>query len=534
MTEEADGQDPHRGERALVEFLRTRPAAIVFAVGPGRRLVPAEPLLRELGFPDHRSDVRGLPSDYVTPADVHLISRAGQRAAADGRADCAVHLRSGELVTLTLFRLARHDVVSVFAMGQVDGQEHPVDLAHALRSFDYSLNSGLILCNDSGIIVEVDEWVRSLIGRPRDAVVGVAVIEFIHPDDLETSLEGWNSARANPGVPVRFRGRILGEAGAHTWIEAILTSVTEDGVDRVQIELHDVSSEVAAQEALLAEKDLISQLTQSLPVGVAKFDPNGRLEYQNDRLDQLVGGRASELVPALVHPRSEVAETPLALAFAGLLNHGVDSRLVVEQPRMWARFVEWSLNPVKDQSGSVVGGVLCVSDVTEAHELRARLEHQAVTDPLTGCLNRAGTLEVIEAGLSVANLRSGIGALFVDLDDLKLINDTHGHAAGDEVLAVVVRRLSSAIRPGDAIGRIGGDEFVVVAPKVPSASVADDLGARITGAVSGVALVGGQEIEVSISVGVAWACSGSADELLERADRAMYAQKQARRTQRTG
>ena len=223
--------------------------------------------------------------------------------------------------------------------------------------------------------------------------------------------------------------------------------MTATGV--VRLELYDISTEVAATEALVAERELIGLLTETLPVGVAKFDAQGRVEHANGRLTELLAPLdPQELLGRAV--RGEIEDVELAAAFHALMRDGVASRLVVDHidANGTMRHLEWTIRAALGGSGEVTGGVVCIADVSEAIRLRAALEGRASTDALTGCLNRAGTVAALELALSNVAVTGGVGVLFIDLDDFKSINDTRGHAVGDAVLEVVASRLRGALRSG--------------------------------------------------------------------------------------
>jgi diguanylate cyclase (GGDEF)-like protein len=161
-----------------------------------------------------------------------------------------------------------------------------------------------------------------------------------------------------------------------------------------------------------------------------------------------------------------------------------------------------------------------------------RLAHQARHDRLTGLPNRALILDRLERGLQGRRPADRLAVLFVDLDRFKPINDSLGHEAGDEVLRTVADRLRQAVRPGDTVGRLAGDEFVVVCDDLPQVREAVDIAGRLVAAVGDPIVLrspaaAGREVNIGASVGVAFAGpAASPDELLGDADVAMYHAKQ--------
>jgi diguanylate cyclase (GGDEF)-like protein len=174
--------------------------------------------------------------------------------------------------------------------------------------------------------------------------------------------------------------------------------------------------------------------------------------------------------------------------------------------------------------GEVTGAIGCVSDVTERVQLRRELEIRASVDPLTSCLNRVATLELLDATLERQAEGGGPTAImFVDLNQFKQVNDGLGHAAGDAVLQIAARRLDASLRDGDRVGRIGGDEFLVICPEVESRSVALRIGERIAATLTSDVNLGDATVELRAAVGVAWTDVGlDADAFIAHADLAMY------------
>ena len=163
--------------------------------------------------------------------------------------------------------------------------------------------------------------------------------------------------------------------------------------------------------------------------------------------------------------------------------------------------------------------------VTEEAE---RLRHSSLHDPLTGLANRVLLQERLEhAAARAARTSNASAVLFIDLDRFKRVNDTYGHVAGDQVLMAVARRLLAALRPGDTLARVGGDEFVLLCENLTSSNDVDVVATRIAEALAAPFAIAGAELSITASVGVAFAGPESSitPDLLEDADTAMYQAK---------
>ncbi len=170
--------------------------------------------------------------------------------------------------------------------------------------------------------------------------------------------------------------------------------------------------------------------------------------------------------------------------------------------------------------------------IEERDKLQHRLAHQATHDALTGLCNRAAAISALEHSLARARRTSdALGLLYIDLDDFKRANDTHGHHVGDRILKEVAARMREIVRGGDLLARFGGDEFVVVAEGIGDANQAASLAARLIEAVAAPIECGDLHHSVGASVGVAVALDGVDDpeQLLARADLALYRAKQGGR-----
>ena len=175
--------------------------------------------------------------------------------------------------------------------------------------------------------------------------------------------------------------------------------------------------------------------------------------------------------------------------------------------------VEISLSPLRTEQGMLVSAA--VRDVSERKQAQLQLAHQALHDALTGLPNRVLLADRLEQALArSARTGSEVAVLFIDLDRFKLVNDSRGHAAGDELLVTVADRLRGVVRTDDIVARFGGDEFVVVCEDQRAAFEASLVAERITEVAPGAVLVDGQEIFLTASVGIAVA---DGDRLARRA-----------------
>ncbi|EPN08356.1 response regulator/sensory box/GGDEF domain/EAL domain protein, partial [Pseudomonas syringae pv. actinidiae ICMP 18804] len=178
--------------------------------------------------------------------------------------------------------------------------------------------------------------------------------------------------------------------------------------------------------------------------------------------------------------------------------------------------------------------VLTVLDMSVVRDLYQQLEKQAVTDALTGLLNRRGLYQAVESML-LRNERADkyLVVLFMDLDGFKQINDALGHDAGDQVLLWVAEQFKDSMRPYDVLARIGGDEFTVVIDGLDYPEQAAKIAEKLIERVSGRRQVNGVDITLGASVGIATFpdCGSNLDGLLRAADIAMYEAKRAGRQQ---
>ena len=181
--------------------------------------------------------------------------------------------------------------------------------------------------------------------------------------------------------------------------------------------------------------------------------------------------------------------------------------------------------PLCDAAGHSLGELRMILDITERKRATARIEHMALHDSLSGLPNRVLLQERAEQALERARRHSGGFALaLIDLDRFKQINDTLGHAVGDEVLKMIAQRLTSAVRTSDTVARMGGDEFALLLPDILNPDQAMEVAQKILAAMANDLLVERHRLHITASIGIALYPAHGADlpVLLRNADAAMY------------
>ena len=289
-------------------------------------------------------------------------------------------------------------------------------------------------------------------------------------------------------------------------------------------------------EARLAESEKrLRDIADNLPVMISYIDKDQRMLFLNETFSKwtgldhrtTIGKTVAEAIPAeLYEPRRE----PLARALAG---ERVEFHIESAAAGV-ARSLHNLYLPDVDENGAIRGLYALSTDVTERRQLERRLAELARTDALTGLPNRYSFNEQLAAVIKRAHRAQSFTALlFLDVDRFKLINDSHGHGVGDEVLREFARRLLQLVRATDFVGRLAGDEFVVVLEGLNAAGEAEIVAGKIIEAINRPFAMSVGELSVGTSIGIAVHPRDELDgeELLGRADQALYLAKGAGRNQ---
>ncbi|HEV8670322.1 MAG TPA: EAL domain-containing protein [Candidatus Limnocylindria bacterium] len=258
--------------------------------------------------------------------------------------------------------------------------------------------------------------------------------------------------------------------------------------------------------------------------------PDGVVGFHTSSASSLLGagehGLVGRRLADLVHP-DDAASVDAVLQNALVAPGGsLELRLLHGDGAMWVH-VEALLGGSIE--GEIAGTVLTLRDVTQRKALEHRLRYEAVHDSLTQLPNRAEMQRGLSEAIAIAStVGNPLGVLFIDLDDFKAVNDTLGHSAGDQLLVAVARRIRTAVHADDLVARLGGDEFAVLVGRLRTPHDAATVAQRVLAAIQPPFMVAGQEVYVRASIGIATtdgSDGAAAEELIRRADTAMYAAK---------
>jgi diguanylate cyclase (GGDEF)-like protein/PAS domain S-box-containing protein len=387
----------------------------------------------------------------------------------------------------------------------------------------------------AAIIISVEEGMTEVLGwRPED-LLGRPSTDFIHPEDQPNAIVAWFEMIAAPGETRRFEGRYRTPNGEWKWIESINVNRLDDADNPVvETTMRKITIDKASlAEQLRARQQLLSRLSDAMPIGMFQIDSRRAITFTNDRLHAILGNPPAATVVAQFSCIEEDDQHLLDTALEVVLGDGavddVELRFVKGSGSNSGvrRVCVLSMRPLTDDVGHVTGAVGCIADVTEQVSLRKELELRANVDELTSCLSRSAILQLLATVLQKEQeAGGGLSILFVDLCRFKEVNDLFGHAAGDLVLQVAGARLRNMVREGDHVGRLGGDEFLVVCPGITSNKTALEIAERIRRSLTDRLDLPTGSFELQASVGVALSSSSSdPDTLIAQADYAMYEAK---------
>ncbi|MEA2594436.1 MAG: hypothetical protein QOF01_905 [Thermomicrobiales bacterium] len=408
----------------------------------------------------------------------------------------------------------------------------------ALRLRDRALaaiSSGIVIVDATEPdqpIVDVNPAFERITGYSRDEAIGCNVLSLAHP---EIDPKAFASLRqlcveGREGTVTLLDAR---KVGTPFWAEVQIAPVRDsDGrLTHLVGILNDVTERRWAEEELRFRGELLDQAT----VAVVATDAAGVVTHWNRQAEALYGWRRSEAIgrtiPDLIVAPGEagIAEAILRRVAEG---ESWEGEFVCRRKDGREVPVHVVDSPVYGADGRLMGIVGVSVDLTERKAFEGRLAYQATHDAVTGLPNRILFTERLGRALTETGARgTALAVLFLDLDGFKRVNDSLGHASGDQLLVAVGRRLAALLAPDATLARFGGDEFTVLLPNITTAHEAARVAARLLDGLRAPFVLDDQEAYVDASIGIALSSASLSrpDDLLRAADVALYQAKAAGR-----
>ncbi len=391
---------------------------------------------------------------------------------------------------------------------------------------------GIVLTTADGRILESNPALTDMLDQPPEALAGQPMLDHIHPEDCDTLRQGLEAvAQANEASTQR-EVRLVRANGAVVWGRFSLSRVVDarDVLLYLVLMVEDITERREMEDSLRLAVSVFENTSE----GIFVTDTARRILRVNPAFTVLTGYSADEAL----------GQTPEFLS-GGRHDEEFYPRLWEALERVgqwrgevWNRrksgelFAGWlNISAVRGRGGAGISHFVAVfSDITSRKQAEERLAYLANHDPLTNLANRILFTERLNRALVRARRADMmVGVLFVDLDGFKEVNDAHGHGLGDHMLQQVAERLQRAVRAGDTVARLAGDEFTIVLEDITDFRDAAVVAQGVIDRVGAPYSVDGVDVTVGCSVGISLFPDGGEDatSLVMAADRAMYQAKRA-------
>lgn len=320
-----------------------------------------------------------------------------------------------------------------------------------------------------------------------------AFFALLHPDDRAAAVEAVRAhLRDDRAYDLEFR--CLAKSGEYRWLRARGRSVrnAQGWAVRMAGSVTDITDRKLADAQLFAEKERAQVTLESIGDAVITTDVRGLVDYLNPVAEMLTGWRTPEArgqsMQVVCQTLDESTRKPLSNPVEVVLREGSSIKVAANVLLLRRDGSEIAINasaaPIRDRAGAIAGVVLVLHDVRREREYATQLSYQASHDALTGLINRREFEHRLSLALASAREQGRHHAMmYLDLDQFKLVNDTSGHAAGDELMRQISMLLQERLREGDTLARLGGDEFGVLLESCPpehAARIADELRQTVT------------------------------------------------------
>ena len=418
-----------------------------------------------------------------------------------------------------------------------------------LRSVLDGTREGIFTLDVRGVILGANHAAQEILGYAEAELLTRHTSMLLAPERAREYIPMWQdfirtARRREDGHGPIDELELLHRDGRTLYMRGSLSLVRTEAGEIVVWMLGDLTREREMERRARETAALNQAIMDVAPIGVMTIAADGNIVTANPASHAMHGYRPGELIGRPAEVLNDADEVALRAAQRSIELHeavGTGPELF-HSPRAanglpieteWVcvrqdggRFAAGVIAlPLSDAGGRSLGSLRMVMDITERKRAAAKIEHMALHDSLTGLPNRVLLQDRAAQLLALAQRQAGSFAMaLIDLDRFKQINDTLGHAFGDEALKIIAQRLTDAVRTSDTVVRMGGDEFALLLPDIASPEQATEFAHKILAALGDDLLVEGHRLHVTASIGIALYPAHASDlpKLLRNADAAMY------------
>ena len=405
------------------------------------------------------------------------------------------------------------------------------EFSHLAEDIISNISVGIYIVQ-KGKFVYVSPLFEKLSGYSSVDLLGTNPLDYIHPDDKEVvrnkaikRLKG----KSSDGYEYRFTRK----NGEKIWVLEMATSIVFNKERAALVSFMDNTERRKMEETIRQSEERYRTILDEMADAYFEVDIAGNFIFVNDAISRHLGYSREELLGASFRGQLDKEEyEKVYKIFGKIYTTGKPEKVIsykVIRKDGTTAFAEIAGLPLQNQKGEIVGFRGIGRDITERRQMEEEIKHMSTHDSLTGLPNRVMFSQLLNHALASAKrYNRQVAILFIDLDRFKVINDTLGHEAGDQLLKEVARRLTQAVRAVDIAARFGGDEFVILIEELGDLGQVETVAERILSAILEPINLSNEECRVTASIGISVFPKDAQDEqsLMKNADMAMYLAKE--------
>lgn len=405
----------------------------------------------------------------------------------------------------------------------------------------YQAGDGIFLIDEQGIMLAMNPRGCEILGYSREELKGQPVFKFQPVEEVNRILEKLGQLAVDRLITAE--SAFIRKDGLHVPVEITGKLLSNNHVIGM---LRDITERKRAEQALVESEHKFRSLIEHSPDGIVIVDEQGLIVEWNHGQEEITGLKRSDALGKAIWEvqfqfvldklRATMSIDHLKQATLEILRTGHGPEInqpferMLQLPDGRFRNVEFMTYTYQTNRGYRIGSV--ARDITKRKQIEMLLEHLAMHDPLTDLPNRQLLQDRLEHDLEHAKREQNgtVAVMVLDLDHFKEINDTYGHACGDQILRIAAQRLQTCLRKSDTAARMGGDEFTLIMTEVNNVESCQLIAQKVLDTLSTPLEVDGHTFNVTASIGISLFSPDNAETstLLRQADLAMYQAKQSR------